>query len=178
MSVLRMTTGCACWSMLGVWLSASACGGHAAPEAVDAGPPPFVATQSDFAGFAAWESFDGGSQAMDGLNVVGQRTLYLNRRPPHGSIQFPTGTMVVKTTAGAPTLAMAKRGGDFNATGALGWEWFQLASATDGDVQIVWRGEGAPVMFTYSTGGTCNSCHFSAYFNDFVEGSPLALSQF
>ena len=174
----QTSSAAARWAVAATWAAASACGGHPEPAAADAGPSPFIADQGDFSGFTTWESFDGGTEAMDNLAVEGQRTIYLNQRPPHGSIQFPQGTIIVKTTAGAPTFGMAKRGGEFNATGALGWEWFQLASDGGTDVQIVWRGAGPPVMFTYSTGGTCNSCHFSGYFNDFVEGSALQLSQF
>ena len=148
------------------------------PAEPDAGEPTFVANQGDFYGFTSWTSYDGGTSADDSLDG-GQRTLYLNRPPPPGASVFPVGTIFVKTTAGADTFAMAKRGGGFNP--ALDdWEWFQLAPAADGDVQIIWRGLGPTGTFVYAnmppTG--CTDCHLLAYTNDFVAGPAPQLKMF
>jgi hypothetical protein len=164
-----------------VALLAAGCGGPKEPDdagPVDAGPPAFVATQGDFAGFTTWEAFDGGSQAGDSLDG-GQRVLYLNKPPPHGSLSFPVGTIVVKTTAGAQTFAMAKRGGGFNPE-LDGWEWFEIAAGSGDTIQIVWRGTGPSGMFAYAnmpaTG--CTDCHILSWQNDFVAGQGLQLSTF
>lgn len=165
------------------WLLAgsltTACGGRpSSPAAPDAGPS-FVATQGSFAHFTSWESFDGGTTADDSLNLVGQRILYLNQRPPHGSTQFPIGTIIVKTTQGGATFAMARRGGGFNPQG-LGWEWFQLATGADGTPTILWRGDGTSGMLAYGTTSAtgCNDCHFEAIDNDYVQGDSILLSNF
>ncbi len=39
---------------------------------------------------------------------------------------------------------MVKRGGGFNAEGAVGWEWFELTERDDESVAIKWRGVSAP----------------------------------
>lgn len=159
-------------------LGTLACGGKEAPPAPDAGEPSFVADQGDFTDFTAWESFDGGSQADDTLDG-GQRTIYLNHAPPHGSLEFPIGTIIVKTTAGAQTFAMAKRGGGFNPQ-LDGWEWFEIQPGTGDTYDIVWRGTGPTGTFVYAnmppTG--CTDCHIQFYKNDFVGGEGLQLSNF
>lgn len=158
----------------------TACGGRPLDDAgkSDAGPP-FVATQGDFTGFTSWESFDGGTNARDTLDG-GQRTIYLNHRPPHGSEAFPLGTIIVKTTDGAQTFAMAKRGGGFNPV-AGDWEWFELSPSPDGTAQIIWRGTGPPSAQTYgdTTAIACDVCHYQeGYQNDDVAGGALLLSSF
>jgi hypothetical protein len=156
-----------------------ACGTHPEPkltEQYDAGPS-FIAVEGDFAGFTSWEAFDGGTQTNDMLDG-GQRTIYLKERPPHGSREWPLGTIVVKTTEGAQTFAMVKRGGGFNPY-LPGWEWFEIA-LTDGNPVIVWRGTGPAGTLGYGnmppTG--CNACHLDAYENDFVFGPAIQLSSF
>lgn len=73
--------------------------------------------------------------------------------------------------------AMVKRGGGYNAVGALGWEWFELAERKDGSVAIKWRGLSAPSGESYGNDphGTCNACHERAKANDFVKSPALAL---
>src|SRR5678816_722926 len=63
---------------------------------------------------------------------------YLNHRTQASA--YPTGTMIVKAFLPSWELfAMAKRGGGFNAKGALGWEFFRLKLVNDTPV-IVSRG--------------------------------------
>ncbi len=170
-------------ALLVIGLLASACGSPNPGATVDAGTyrdsgPEFIAVQGDFADFRSWESFDGGETADDSLDG-GYRTLYLNKRPPSGSKRFPLGTIIVKTTEGAETFAMVKRGADFNPYG-VHWEWFELAAPRDGGVQVLWRGTGPAGTLGYGetkpTG--CNECHLYSVRNDFVAGAPLDLSKF
>jgi hypothetical protein len=154
-----------------------ACGGHPPgpeqPPPPDAGPS-FIADQADFDNFTTWLAFDGGSQAdaLDSLDG-GQRVIYLNQAPPPGSLHFPLGTVIVKTTEGATTFAMVKRGGGFNAD-LPGWEFFGLAPSLNGRSIILWRGVGTVGTLAYgsmpATG--CDACHLGAYQNDFVWGGP------
>ncbi len=135
----------------------------------------FVAMQSDFRDFDAWPSVPMG--ASDTGHGVDERVVYAQAVP--GDDAFGVGTRIVKTVAGGDTHAMVKRGGDFNADGAYGWEWFELARSTSGDPVIVWRGEAPPSGEAYGalpgqaddTGaqvGDCNTCHGAAAANDFV----------
>ena len=57
---------------------------------------------------------------------------------------------------------MVKRGCDYNADGARGWEWFELSpgSIGGGKENILWRGAAPPADRTYGDiGGGCNACH-------------------
>jgi len=171
---------CIARPLAGLCVLLGACASHAGPPTHDAGPS-FIAADGDFEGFTAWESFDGGTEPADSLPGIAQRTLYLNHRPPHGATEYPLGTIIVKTTDGQQTFAMAKRGGGFNSDGALNWEWFELATATTGSVEIVWRGPAAPASVPYGRPGsvTCNQCHFDdAFYKDFVAGTAVELSSF
>ena len=54
-----------------------------------------------------------------------------------------------------------KRGGHFNATGAVDWEWFELTNGPGDAPTIQWRGFGPTNGDAYggdATGG-CNTCH-------------------
>ena len=94
------------------------------------------------------------------------------------------GTIIVKEPSDGDLttrqiFAMVKRGGDFNPTGAVNWEWFELQNVDSATVQIVWRGFGPPAGETY--GGNpafCNGCHVIAADNDDVWSSALQLSNF
>jgi hypothetical protein len=164
--------------LLVITIATWGCGGREPQPVPDAGETAFVADQGSFTGFTAWQSFDGGAAADDTLDG-GQRTLYLNRAPPRGSLVFPVGTIIVKTTEGAQTFAMVKRGGGFNPQ-LDGWEWFELSPGTGNTYEIVWRGVGPSGTFVYAnmppTG--CNDCHLLSYRNDFVAGNALQLSGF
>lgn len=139
------------------------------------GAETFIALQSDFASFRSWEALP--VATADTGHSDGERIVYLNEPPT--AVPFPVGTILVKTIDGLDIHAMAKRGGDFNADGAAGWEWFELVLVDDVPV-IKWRGETAPEGETYGqlpgqtgdTGdtinGDCNVCHGAAASNDYV----------
>ncbi len=121
--------------MIGVALGLVACGPETPPSA-DGGSPgdsscteagPFLAVQSSFEGFSSWTRFDLGADAGgDGLGDVGDRVVYVNQLPGHGSDAFPVGTILVKTAgwgtaSPGPTFAMVKRGACYDPLGAKGW---------------------------------------------------------
>jgi hypothetical protein len=143
--------------------------------------PSFIALTSDFRGFSAWPNIALGYHEGDALHLPGTRSLYLNRRPASGSRQFPTGTVLVKVVdspLGLQVFAMAKRGGEYNSGGAVGWEWFEL-SQVDEPVSINWRGTQAPASSAYGgDSATCNSCHQAAVDNDWVMTPELSLERF
>ena len=145
----------------------------------------FVAFAPDFAGYASWTAFDlgDGSDAGSDASCVHvadvPRTAYLNEAPPHGSTEFPVGTIIVKEihmTPSTQVLAMVKRGGGYDpGRGCVGWKWFGLdTSATP---QIQWRGVSPPASETYASCGACSSCHSAATTNDCVLAPQMSLSQ-
>jgi hypothetical protein len=149
-------------------------------------PTEFIALQHDFEGFARWEHESlGFAETMPG-HPGGQRTVYVNERPPAGAEEVPVGTCIVKTMEtddfGLLVLAMAKRGNGYNEDGAVGWEWFELAIDDAGRPVIVWRGKDPPDGECYGClPGTesmieptsCNDCHEQAADQDYVY-TPLA----
>jgi hypothetical protein len=170
-------------SLIVAWLGVSACGSSPDPAA-DAGPS-FVAYTASFEGYHAWQSWSFTDPAVPASpHTSGPRTVHLNHEPPHGSVEFPVGTIIVKDIGPGPasadtTFAMVKRGGGFNAEGAPGWEWFELQNHTDGSVTILWRGAAPPAGQAYSGDPTaCNTCHFTSKFNDYVQSPPLRLTNF
>jgi hypothetical protein len=157
------------------------------PDVPDGGE--FVAYENSFDGFHCWN--DASATAMDdddagdGLHGVGPLQVYWNQNPPHGSTDFPVGTIIVKESQQADvtqrvTFAMVKRGGGFNSGGAVDWEWYSLQDHTDGSVNFLWSGLAALSMETYANQpiGDCNGCHSVAEMNDFVWDSALQLSNF
>jgi hypothetical protein len=146
---------------------------QAAPAPSDG---PFVASASDFAGFRSWWSVAITVDVAPGdSHLNGPRHVFLNRHPPPGSKTFPVGTILVKETDPGPltarsVFAMVKRGGDYDPTGAPGWEWFSLANLADGSESIVWRGPGPAGGGAYGDAplGGCNACHGSAAAEDYV----------
>jgi hypothetical protein len=160
----------------------------------DGKPPPaealdsnvtFVAFPETFQPFRSWTAFhdpgppDGSFPAA----VLGPRTQYINEIPPHGSTQFPVGTVIVEARESGQMLILGavKRGGGYNLGGATNWEWFGLAEdPTSGAVSISWRGTMPPVM---GYGGLpmegCNDCHTACGLNnDFVCSPELQLAGF
>lgn len=148
----------------------------------------YIALQSDFRDYEDWMKFD--TEVMgEHAGTVGTITEYLNQLPETGSEDFPVGTMIVKTVqpvAGpAPAIhAMVKRGGVFNKTGALGWEYFELAKNEKGTPIIVWRGQKPPTGEKYKNllmpdantmEADCNGCHVVSK-NDAVLSDVLQLS--
>lgn len=147
----------------------------------------FVAQPSDFAGYGGWMSHTiVGDPPAGSPHTTGMRTVYLNHAPPHHATAFPVGTIIVKTVHSSPgdmtldqTFAMAKRGGNYNFSGAAGWEWFELDTTVE-PPGIVWRGVAPPAGIVYSTvtAVDCNGCHAAASGNDFVQDPGLQLASF
>jgi hypothetical protein len=168
------------WLLALVGCGSAASDDTAAPDASDT----FIAFASHFQDFRQWTSWHDDGPADDGTwpsEVLGPRTLYINQAPPHGSSEFPVGTIIVeaKESGLKPIFAGVKRGGHYNFAGALDWEWFEIQE-TDNGVIIVWRGVGAPLGDTY--GGDpngCNSCHVNhCADNDYICAPALQLTQF
>ena len=125
---------------------------------------------------------DGG--ATDGGVHPVPETEYWKIPSPITGNEFPLRTIIVKETNEAdPTarqvFALVKRGGDFNPTGAVNWEWFELKNNADGSVVIGWQGYGPPSGSADIYGGNpavCNTCHIKAAANDYVWSAALQLS--
>jgi hypothetical protein len=151
----------------------------------DAGgdPVPFLAFTTTFEPFRSWTSFHSDGPADDGTftpDVLGPRTQYINKLPPSGSSEFPVGTVIVEARENGTQkiFGAVKRGGGFNLTGAVNWEWFELE---DNPVRIMWRGLGPPGGETYGgdPNGGCNSCHVKCGANnDFICSPQLSLATF
>jgi hypothetical protein len=153
-----------------------ACGGGG--DAATSGPV-FVAYARDFQGFESWQSETFNDATADGsTHVAGLRTIYLNRAAPSGATEFPVGTIIVKhTQADGKIFAQVKRGGGYNAAGAVNWEWYELTE-TAGVVSIRWSGTYPPAGEAYGgdpTGG-CNMCHKVDAANDYVIAPGLTLA--
>jgi hypothetical protein len=155
----------------------AACGGTPAP---DVAPGEFVAFGNDFQSFLTWPSeMLNDASAVGAPHAAGPRTIFINHEPPPGATAFPVGTIIVKRTeVDGKLLARAKRGGTFNPSGAVGWEWFELTASAQGAVAIRWRGFGPPLGEAY--GGDpkagCNACHKLAAANDYVLAPGLMLA--
>lgn len=146
----------------------------------------FVAMQSDFADFATWDRTSvPGSETGTGHGAT-SKSVYLNFLPEDGATEFAVGTMLVKVTPvddGRAIHAMVKRGGGYNAEGAVDWEFFELVMADDGVTPVIdWRGIEPPFGSGYlcviDEGDTavvadCNGCHMAGSGNDFVHSIPL-----
>lgn len=172
-------------------LCASACLDHRlAPDEDEvgvAGSAVYIALQSDFRDYEDWMQFDADVEGEHG-GVVGTITEYLNELPESGADEFPVGTMIVKTVQpkDGPTPAihaMVKRGGTFNKSGALGWEYFELQKNEKGTPLIAWRGAAPPTGERYknllnpnadTVEADCNGCHVASK-NDAVLSDALQL---
>jgi hypothetical protein len=157
-----------------------------APAETSTTPDPigdtFLAVGSSFTGFRTWEKFPIAAGPNGTIHTAGARTEYLNRAPPPGSTSFPVGTIIVKESDDEPLVsrqifARVKRGGGYNAKGAVGWEWFELENVDEQRVTLIWRGVGPPVGEVYGgdPDGGCNGCHGVAKDNDFVLSEALQL---
>lgn len=177
-----------------LWLCAllalAGCLDHDLPEDARSEPDVFIALQRDFRDFRDWMQFPLRTAVMH-AGVSGPVVAYLNELPPEDADAFPTGTIFVKTVEIGPATewtvhAMVKRGGGFNAQGALDWEYFDLAINDDDIPVIMWRGEKPPSDHGYESllgGGAdpttevdCNSCHTGSD-EDAVLSEPLALDE-
>jgi|SRR4051794_7458247 hypothetical protein len=162
--------------LLAAFVGLIGCG--AAPDAPD-DPNVFLAVASDFAGYPSWsaQTFET-TVASGSSHVAGRRTVYINQLPPPGAAEFPVGTLIVKVTeTDGKIFARAKRGGNFNKSGALNWEWFELEQGPAG-LAIRWNGWGPPAgeMYGGDAGGACNGCHTAAAGNDYVLSPGLVLT--
>jgi hypothetical protein len=154
-------------------IAAAACDGD------DASGGEFVALQRDFDGFGAWDVAWTGSGEKGPAHRAGGRTVRVNREPATLEAPVPVGTIVVKTVEDpefgeiVQIHAMAKRGGDYNPEGVVGWEWFDLELDDDGHPVIIWRGPKPPNGECYGCApgtdpveaamlGDCNNCHAEA----------------
>jgi hypothetical protein len=139
----------------------------------------FIAYNGDFKGYQTWTSFSLDSPTPEGAtHVAGPRTIYINHEPPAGASEFPVGTIIVKETmVDGKIFAQAKRGGTYNGTGAVGWEWFELLTSR-GVTGISWRGKGPPAGEIYGgdPNAGCNTCHKLAVNNDSVLAAELRLT--
>lgn len=160
---------------------------NAAEDGDEPEPEHYLPIVSDFQGYREWTSFAVDDAPGDGVvHLTGPRRVYINRLPAVGATEFPVGTLIVKELeVGAiperKVFAMAKRERDasYNATGAEGWEWWELVNTDELHVDKVWSGVGPPAgeMYGGDPNASCNSCHASAAENDFVHSSPLALDE-
>lgn len=158
-------------------LLASGCRGpDVAPDASSAS---FIAVGRDFEGFLDWPSVAIESGGQPGGHTVGPARTYLRGRVPATDLPFDVGTILVKATPadsfeGWEVHAMVKRGGGYNADGAVGWEWFDLALDASGVPSIAWRGPGTPSdpgVYASPDGGAgmaCGQCHGAVPFDDYV----------
>jgi hypothetical protein len=181
-----------------VLLFAVACVGDSpAPAPVDAGRDarsfdaftveggvPFIAAASDFNGFHSWYSVYITTDIAPGdSHINGPRHVFINHLPPKGSTQFPIGTIIVKETdppgpvTGRTVFASVKRGGDYDPTGDVNWEWFSLQNKPDGTETVLWRGPGPASGGAYGNAalGGCNACHGVAKKTDYVLTEQLEL---
>jgi hypothetical protein len=152
----------------------------------------FVPQTRDFQPFRDWMMFQvTPTGAHDDQN--GETIIYLNDMPPADATVFPVGTILVKTMKSADASqssihAMVKRGGNFNADGAAGWEFFELAVDKHDAVVIVWRGAKPPSGEDYQRllskagaasdaqsdkDGDCNTCHAAPPARDGTLGDSL-----
>ena len=172
------------WLVAAMWLVAGACGGRAPSQT-------FIALDRDFAGYQAWLTLSLPHQDLaDITEPMGPRVGFLNRRPPAGATRYPVGTIIMKEIQDDPDpnrwprFAMAKRGDDFNETGATGWEFFLLRIDGNGNPYITSRGlapnndgfDGGGDSYTPGgAAGGCNLCHGQATFaaHDHILSDPL-----
>jgi hypothetical protein len=179
-------------------LAATACsssGSNTPGGDADGGSPApavSIAQPQDFDGFCNWPHAPAvaAGDAGDGVHGLGPLIVYWNKPPPHGSTQFPVGTMILKESQDPDPskrviFAMEKResrGAGWNTGGADGWEWFSLQDLGNCVVGSppLWRGTIPPVgeAYTGTPGGDCNGCHVEAMDNDYVWDTALQLSNF
>jgi hypothetical protein len=133
----------------------------------------FVASDADFAEFRSWDHASEAPQSFGAGHPTGPSTTYLSRHT-HGH-SYPAGTMLVKAFNSDPdpalwdVFAMAKRGGDFNPSGAVGWEFFRIHILSNDMPTIVSRGifaldigpdaGDAYQVLGSAVDGLCNNCH-------------------
>ncbi len=131
--------------------SLAACGQLSSTDDGGDDGAPFIPFVDDFANFHSWTSTVGagppGAPQPPSAGIHdGVLTSYINVLPDAGSTVFPKGTIIVKEASdggtsvnGRQSFAMVKRGGGYNAQGAVNWEWCELQNdAVTGVTRIVW----------------------------------------
>jgi hypothetical protein len=138
----------------------------ATEEPAPAVSEPFIVLDRDLASFRDWMYFElDVTPLVPHDTIAAPRRIYVNRVPPPGNEPFPVGSILVKTVEEATYAewsvhAMVKRGGGFNAQGAVGWEFFDIHMADDGVPVISWRGIGDTTdPCGYHDTMSCNACH-------------------
>lgn len=134
-------------------------------------PEPFLAMERDFADFRTWPRWEIPDIGMVSGHEPGEpRYVYVRGVVPKAGRRFAVGTILVKSLERGPPErwelhAMVKRGGGYNAGGAEGWEWFDLAWR-GGRPVVTWRGLGTEEDHggygPNADDGTpigCNGCH-------------------
>ncbi len=154
-------------------LAVVACGCTSQPAATvvtDAGAHEFVAAAQDFAPFRSWRAVPLGDEP-NSADPPGPRVAFVSRAPDASARSYPIGSIIVKAIENTPSptdwdlFAMAKRGGDFDPSGAVGWEFFLLKLDGDQSIRIVARGTilTPPVDggMAYGSAGAifCGGCH-------------------
>ena len=176
-------------------LGCSACGGGGATI-----PTPvaqFQAQDSDVADFPSWHSQPFIADPLaDIVYPPGSRVGFINHAAAPGTTSYPIGTIIIKAIendnvpAHWELFGMSKRGGDYNAAGAIGWD-FLLIRYENGVPHIYSSGltptvDGNPDMGavnegSYFAGGqiACDVCHglkkYAPY--DFIIDHPFELNR-
>ena len=158
------------------------------PALQGGGTATFIALERDFQSFLGWSRTQVGDAAIIGGHAAGPRFAYVSTPPVDG--KFPVGAMIAKTVeVGEPSTwsihAKAKRGGGFNPSGALGWEWFELRIVGSNEVTILWRGAQPPKDHGYESlpglgattamDGDCNTCHAISRGTDYLISPVLQM---
>jgi hypothetical protein len=169
-ALLACSFGCACALACGCEARdlATSDAGAGAGGAVDSAGA-FVAEASDFDAFRSWPEVALG-MGPNPADPPGPRFGFV-KNPPSSGV-YPVGSIVVKAIERTPVaqdwdvLAMVKRGGWFNPSGARDWEYFLLRVGADEHVAILSRGivlEDATPDGGASYGSTgaifCDGCH-------------------
>jgi hypothetical protein len=132
------------------------------------GPGTFIAFDPDFADYRSWRAHDLGVLAPLG-HPPGRQTLYVSRPLAPGAARYEDRAIIVREIQSDPDrtkwdlFAMARRGGGYNASGSLDWEFFILSLDSQGVPHVVARGispaESGPTPYHPGEGVTCNTCH-------------------
>jgi hypothetical protein len=172
------------------WLSSGCLDDEMDPALQGGSASTFIALERDFQSFLSWSRTQVGDAAVVGGHAAGPRFAYVSTPPVDR--KFPVGAMIVKTVeVGDPSTwsihAKAKRGGGFNPSGAINWEWFELRIVANNDVTILWRGAAPPKDHGYESlpglgvtsamDGDCNTCHATTPSTDYLI-SPVLQMQF
>jgi len=157
----------------------------------------YVPIPSDFCNYTSWTTYvepdaggDGviipvvGTAATDAgfIHAPGGRIEYINHVPPHGSKEFPIGTLIVKSIPSQQQVfAMAKVGGGYNPNGpdgvAINWEWIEL-NGTGCDLSFIWSGTPPASQAYGGNPQACNMCHSGSADNDYVASSRILLKDY